>query len=71
MVQERNYMFEKNLVCPYCRQNITILLDLGVEGFTQIVDDCEVCCRPIDITYNVEENEVISFSYKQIEGNEF
>lgn len=64
-------MFEKNLVCPYCRQHITVLLDIGVDGFTQIIDDCEVCCRPIDITYNVEDSEVISFLYRSIEGNEF
>lgn len=64
-------MFEKYLQCPYCRQAITVLLDTGVEGFVNIIDDCEVCCRPIDIDYCVEEAEVTAFSYNVIEGNEF
>lgn len=64
-------MEEKYIICPYCRQSISILLDTGIEGFTNIIDDCEVCCRPIDITYSVEDQEVIALDYRAIEGNEF
>ena len=71
MVKRQKFLFEQHLQCPYCGQAITILLDTGIEGFSQIVDDCEVCCRPIEIDYYVEDNEVSSFSYNIIEGNEF
>ena len=64
-------MFEQALQCPYCRQAITVLLDTGVSGYTQIVDDCEVCCRPIEIDYYVEDGEIQTFSYNVIDGNEF
>ncbi len=64
-------MEEKYIICPYCRQSISILLDTGIEGFTNIIDDCDVCCRPIDITYSVEDQEVIALDYRAIEGNEF
>jgi len=64
-------MEELNLTCPYCKQAITILLDLGVFGFTEVVDDCEVCCRPIEVSYNVEDGIVTTFNYNPIEGNEF
>lgn len=64
-------MFEQHLQCPYCRQAITILLDLGVEGYCEVVEDCEVCCRPIEIDYYVEEREVKTFSYSSIDGNEY
>ncbi len=64
-------MEEKFITCPYCLQNISILLDTGVEGRYNIIDDCEVCCRPIDITYKVEDLEVIELYYNSIEGNEF
>ena len=64
-------MEELNLNCPYCREAITVLLDTGIFGYEQIVDDCEVCCRPIEISYYVEDGEVTRFSYNSIEGNEF
>lgn len=51
------YFFE----CPYCWENISMLLDLTVGGQTY-VEDCEVCCNPIDIYYDVEDGAIVSFS---------
>ncbi len=64
-------MFKQHLQCPYCREAITILLDTEVIGFASIIDNCEVCCKAIEIDYCVEDNEVKSFSYNTIESNEF
>ena len=64
-------MEEININCPYCRQAITILLDKGIFGYAEIVDDCEVCCRPIEISSYVDNNEISRVSYNSIEGNEF
>jgi len=64
-------MEEKFITCPYCLQNISILLDTGLEGKYNIIDDCEVCCRPIDIIYTIEDLQIIELSYNSIEGNEF
>ncbi len=64
-------MEEIFLTCPYCLQSISILLDTGVYGSNTIIDDCEVCCRPIEITYNVEDFNLIGFYYNKIEGNEY
>jgi len=64
-------MEEKFITCPYCRESISILLDTGIEGMADLVDDCEVCCRPISISYCVEDYEVTRLSYDSIEGNEF
>jgi len=64
-------MEEKFIICPYCRESISILLDTGVEGIYDIIDDCEVCCRPIDITYGIQNLEVVALDYRTIEGNEF
>ena len=57
--------------CPYCRQSVSTLLDTGIDGHTSVVDDCEVCCRPIEISYYVEDYAISSISYNAIEGNEF
>lgn len=64
-------MHEINIQCPYCLQAITILLDTGVFEYTTIIEDCEVCCRPIEVSYDVQDGVVSSFSYDSIEGNEF
>ena len=63
-------MEEMNIQCPYCLQAVTVLVDTGVYEYTTLIDDCEVCCRPIEISYSVEEGVVSSLSYNSIEGNE-
>jgi len=64
-------MEEMNIQCPYCLQAISVLVDTGVYEYTTLIDDCEVCCRPIEISYSVEDARVSSLSYNSIEGNEF
>ena len=44
---------EKKFTCPYCLEKISFVLDLSVEGLQSYVEDCEVCCQPIQITYLV------------------
>ena len=63
-------MEEMNIQCPYCLQAITVLVDTGVYEHTSLIDDCEVCCRPIEISYSVEDRVVSSLSYNSMEGNE-
>jgi len=64
-------MEEIHIQCPYCLQAVTILLDPGVYESTSLVDDCEVCCRPIEIVYSSDEGIITSYSYHAIDGNEF
>ncbi|AXX94429.1 MULTISPECIES: CPXCG motif-containing cysteine-rich protein [Arcobacter] len=64
-------MKEIHIQCPYCLQAISILLDTGVYEYTTVVEDCEVCCRPIEVSYIVEDGEIKTYSYNSIEGNEF
>ena len=64
-------MQEIHIQCPYCLQAISILLDTGVYGHETVVDDCEVCCRPIEISYIVEDGEIKTYSYNSIKRKEF
>ena len=43
-----------------------MVLDLSVRLQTY-VEDCEVCCNPIEITYGVEDDELSSFAAKVLE----
>lgn len=40
--------------CPYCGENIEINVDCSVENQSYI-EDCLVCCRPVDVTVAVDE----------------
>jgi hypothetical protein len=51
---------EHFFVCPYCGQNISMVLDASVRSQTY-VEDCEVCCRPIKIRYVLHEGDVAEF----------
>ena len=64
-------MEEIHIQCPYCLQPITVLLDTGADEYTTLIDDCEVCCRPIEISYSVSDGVISSYSYNSIDGNEF
>jgi transcription elongation factor Elf1 len=45
--------------CPYCGERISMVLDTSVAQ--TYIEDCEVCCRPIEVRYTVEDDEVSDF----------
>ncbi|MBA2619904.1 MAG: CPXCG motif-containing cysteine-rich protein [Acidobacteria bacterium] len=51
---------EHFFTCPYCWQQISMILDLSIDEQTY-VEDCEVCCRPIQISYAAENSELRNF----------
>jgi hypothetical protein len=53
---------EKKFKCPYCFEKISMLLDLSENGTQTYIEDCEVCCRPIQITFSVEAHTLRGFS---------
>ena len=42
-----------------------MVLDLSVDRQTY-VEDCEVCCKPIEISFTVEDGELASFEAKTL-----
>ncbi len=59
-------MFEHFFQCPYCWETISMLLDSSVPNTTYI-EDCEVCCRPIQVTASFNDTELIAFTAEDIE----
>jgi hypothetical protein len=41
-----------------------MIVDLSVRRQTY-VEDCEVCCNPIEITCTVEEGEIVSYDCRR------
>jgi len=63
-------MIEHFFTCPCCWQPISMLLDPSEESINYI-EDCEVCCRPIEINCTISDGEITSFQETAIDGNEF
>jgi hypothetical protein len=60
------FSVEHSFECPYCGEEISMVLDTSVTRQTYI-EDCEVCCRPIEVTYVVEDGELVEFGAKGVE----
>ncbi|KAA5826261.1 CPXCG motif-containing cysteine-rich protein [Algibacter amylolyticus] len=59
-------MIEHYFTCPYCWENISMLLDASVNKQTYI-EDCEVCCNPIQIITQFIDSELTVFQANSIE----
>jgi transposase-like protein len=45
--------------CPYCGESYETVVDLSA-GSQRYIEDCAVCCRPIEITLQVgDDGELI------------
>jgi transcription elongation factor Elf1 len=59
-------VLEHRFTCPYCWESITMLLDLSAEN-QSYVEDCEVCCNPITVSFQAVDDEVMEFSAEQMD----
>ncbi len=59
-------MNEHFFQCPYCWETISILVDSS-QSTQSYIEDCEVCCNPIQLHISVENQEITSFYAENIE----
>lgn len=52
--------------CPYCWEQISMLIDISQNQQTYI-EDCEICCNPIQISVTTEVQQIVSFQAESIE----
>ncbi|MFK7853069.1 MAG: CPXCG motif-containing cysteine-rich protein [Granulosicoccus sp.] len=43
------------IACPYCGENIQLEIDCSVD-FQHYIEDCQVCCRPMNVLVTVDES---------------
>lgn len=48
---------EASVECPYCGETIVVVVDTSAAE-QEYVEDCSVCCRPIEFTVTCEDGEV-------------
>jgi len=46
-------LVEQTITCPYCGEPIVLLLD-GSAGDQSYIEDCQVCCQPMQISLAVD-----------------
>ena len=51
----QNFLLEARVQCPYCWEQFNLLVDASVE-LQEYVEDCEICCRPIDFSVAVDSD---------------
>ncbi len=51
-----NQVIEVVVQCPYCWEEFTLLVD-GSIVMQEYIEDCEICCRPIDFVVEVDEQD--------------
>jgi transcription elongation factor Elf1 len=46
-------LLERDIYCPYCGEPQIVLIDTSEQEQTYI-EDCQVCCRPINFIVSVD-----------------
>jgi len=52
---------------PYCWERISMILD-PEEETSDYIEDCEICCRPIELFFRFSEENLVSFKARKMEG---
>ena len=59
---------EEEIYCPYCGEPLTVLIDES-EGEHEYVEDCQVCCRPIE--FQLVTNDLGELAVRVGSDNDF
>jgi len=49
----------ETIACPYCGQHFELVIDTATPH-QRFTTDCEVCCRPLEVTVECEIGEILS-----------
>lgn len=52
--------------CPHCWEEVSVLVDVSLDAQSYI-EDCEVCCNPVQFHIQLKEGEVIQFDVESLE----
>ncbi|MDD2383808.1 MAG: CPXCG motif-containing cysteine-rich protein [Sulfurospirillaceae bacterium] len=67
----REELSEKNITCPYCWETFSVLIEPSLEVGESYIEDCYICCRPIEIFIAHNSHDSVDIRVSRIEGNEF
>ena len=50
---------EQRIRCPFCNEAFDIFVDVSA-GAQNYIEDCQVCCQPMQISFDVVDDELFS-----------
>ena len=53
------------VMCPYCAETVEVVLDPASGTEQSYVEDCEVCCRPWQVTVRYDETGAAEVQLEQ------
>lgn len=53
------FLNEERARCPFCGEPITLIIDTSA-GSHSYIEDCQVCCRPMEIIVEADDGELLS-----------
>lgn len=59
-----NQLEERQVECPYCGETLDVLIDSSIEH-QNYIEDCQVCCRPINFDVILNHTGEISLTVSQ------
>ena len=59
-------MIEHFFDCPHCWQNQIKVIDPSIEE-QNFIEDCEVCCNPLEFKLKLKNNFIESFSVDSLD----
>ncbi|MGD8483275.1 MAG: CPXCG motif-containing cysteine-rich protein [Thioalkalispiraceae bacterium] len=54
---------EATIQCPYCGETQQVLIDCSI-SHQQYIEDCQVCCRPINFDVSISDDGDVSVIVK-------
>jgi len=57
-------VIEQPIRCPYCDEIMEIVIDLSA-GDQSYVEDCEVCCQPMQVTFQTANLELLGLQVER------
>ena len=66
-----NTLFDKTITCPYCWESFSVFIEPSIDVGECYIEDCYVCCRPIEICLFSRGDEIVDVRINRIEGNAF
>ena len=59
-------VIEHRFTCPYCWEQISMVLDLTATE-QEYVEDCEVCCNPIALRFTARNGMIVHLEARKLE----
>jgi len=53
-----NQLEAREVHCPYCAELIELTIDCSTSS-QRYIEDCQVCCRPINVSIHIPEADVV------------